>query len=69
MKSIHCDACMKQIQNEALEVHLLPGVAVQTESGTTVAQRRGVQQLLLCGGCGAWLRSAFEHLKTSMGRP
>ncbi|MSQ35707.1 MAG: hypothetical protein EXR63_00980 [Dehalococcoidia bacterium] len=64
-RSIHCDVCAT-IHDQALEVHLLPDVPVQTEKGTIIAHRRGVQQLLPCGGCGEWLRSALDHLKRAM---
>ncbi len=65
MHAVLCDVCERQVQGEAFEMHVINGVAVKTESGTRLSQRRGSKQVYLCGSCGAWLEQALEHLRGS----
>lgn len=63
MQAVLCDVCERKVRGAAFELHFIQGEAVKAESGTRLAQRAGSQQLLLCGGCGQWLKFALEHLR------
>lgn len=62
MQAVLCDACNRRILGDALEVHLINGFAVKTESGARISQRRGSMQIYLCTECGRWLQLAYRYL-------
>lgn len=65
MQAVLCDICERRVQGDAYEMHVINGVAVKTETGTRLSQRRGSKLVYLCGPCGTWLEMALEHLRTS----
>jgi hypothetical protein len=62
MQAVLCDVCERKVVGLAFELHLIRGEAAKTESGTKLSQRRGSQQIYLCGGCGEWVKRALDHL-------
>ncbi len=63
MQAVLCDVCERRVLGDAYELHVLSGIAVKTETGTRISQRRGSKQVYLCGPCGHWLQQALDHLR------
>jgi len=68
MQVVLCDACLTPLTGAVVELHLQRGDAVATEHGRAlVPSGKTARLLFLCGSCGGWMESAFEHLRSSAG--
>jgi hypothetical protein len=63
MQAVLCDVCERKVKGSAFELHFIQGEAVKADAGTRLSHRGGSQQILLCGGCGQWVKFALEHLR------
>ncbi|MEZ4503068.1 MAG: hypothetical protein R3C39_10620 [Dehalococcoidia bacterium] len=64
MQVVLCDSCLAPLIGAVTELHLMHGEAVATDHGRALVPTGGPARLLyLCGACGSWMESAFEHLR------
>lgn len=64
MQVVLCDICDTPIRGKAVEIHVILGDAVYSETrGTRIVSRDGTTMSFLCESCGQWTQSAMEYLR------